>query len=207
MVYTAPMLYEIVVESLQKYLYVVLNERYGNELGMGKIERIIGKHPNLRPKLIIKNDELLGFKAISEKEKSLEEFPIFAEMDYEEVEDGLYLNNADLYCETSQKIGKNLREVQKLAKMYQQTIYLEQVKKLDSSGDDSLIIYSRLSEILGDETFEEDLAEGFISEAEVRQIIEEKVSGFLSFITLLDGILSRNMRISPIAEVFKTTPK
>jgi hypothetical protein len=201
------MLYEIVTESLQKYLYIVHNERYGNELGTGKMERIIGKHPSLKPKLIVQDDQILGFKAIGKKERSLEAFPIFAELDYEEVEDGLYLNTADLYCETSQNVTTNLRQILKLGKMYGQTVYLERIRRLDDPTEESLIIYSKLSELISDESFEEDLAEGFITEQEVRDIIEEKVSGFVSFITLLDAVLLKNIPISQIDAVFKTIPQ
>ncbi|MSR88740.1 MAG: hypothetical protein EXS67_03690 [Candidatus Margulisbacteria bacterium] len=200
------MLYKIILELLQKHLYIVHSERYANEQGRGKIERIIAKHPLLKPKLIIVNDELHGFKKIQDKVKSLEEFPIFLELDYDLDEEGQnYLNSLDLYSETTLKMGSYLRDVMQLSQLYNHTVYLERVKRLDDPTEESLIIYSRLNELVFDESIEEDLEEGFMTENEARVLVEEKISGFIAFLKLLDALLVKGIRVSQMGQLFKAS--
>ena len=83
------------IQSIQDKIYIIeTTEWHSDDL---KIYRLIGKHPLLKPALIIKDDMIHGFKHYPEKWQRLENYLIFCE-----IETGLDTDEAigfDLYSE------------------------------------------------------------------------------------------------------------
>lgn len=184
------MVYDILMKLLQHHLYVVMKEKFKSESADVFVERYVAKHLLLRPELIVVNDQLYGFKKMSEKFKSLEKLPIYFEIEYTQNEDQeKVIENFDLYAETQAKTSECLAEIGFLANLYSKTISVEHTHYLNAPGEESLLVYSKMMDIFSEEDFEMDIEEGLISEDEAALMIEVHLIGFVNFLKLLDEIL------------------
>ena len=68
-------------EIIKKHLFIIFSEKFNADNSGGFVERYVGKHPLLRPEFIVVNDQVHGFKKASKKMATLEEFPIYLELE------------------------------------------------------------------------------------------------------------------------------
>ena len=78
-------------DLIKQFLYIIYTETYQNKTNSTFIERYVAKHPLLKPELIVINDQIQGFKKVSKKVMSLEEFPIYLEIEGMDVIENLNL--------------------------------------------------------------------------------------------------------------------
>lgn len=184
------MVYDILMKLLNKHLFVVMKEKYKSESSDAFVERYVAKHLLLRPELIVVNDQVFGFKKMSEKLKGLEKLPIYFEIEYAQDENqDKVIESFDLYAETQVKSSGKLADIGFLANLYSKTISVEHTHYLNVPGEESLLVYSKMMDIFSEEDFEMDIEEGLITEAEAALMIEVHLISFVNFVKLLDEIL------------------
>lgn len=197
------MVYEILSKLIRKHFYIVYSERFQNEVAQRYLERFVAKHPLLRPKLIVVNDQVHGFKKVSTKVASLEKFPIYLELEYsEDDKDTRFVESIDMYAEAGIKCMNKLSDVIYLANTYSKTIFLDRVKRVNDPSQESLLIYSRISELFKEEYLENDLSEGLITASELEMMFEVSLISFVNFIKILDDILVKGKKLNRIDEIF-----
>jgi len=202
------MVYPILTELLKKHLFFIFSEKFKSESSETVLERSLAKHFLLKPELIVINDQIHGFKKISEKFKSLERFPIFIEIEYvQSSDDEKWVENIDLYCETTFQSPEKLADVAYLAQLYEKNILVERISHLNAEEPDTLLVYSKMGSIFSDGYVEEDLEDGFTNETELTLKFEVSLISFVNFIKLLDDILNKGKSAHHITTIFNSPIK
>jgi hypothetical protein len=196
------MVYELLIKLLRKHLYLIFHERYRNENANLVVERFGAKHPLLKPEFIILNDQVHGFKKQDHRYSGLEKFPIFVEMEYSEDEDEKLIEGIDIHAEVNIKLRDHLGEVVKLAKTFEKSVIVERTRLLTDATEESLVVYSKISELYSSSYVEDDLEEGVIEEPELTQMIEQYLIGYTTFLQALDDLLSKRKRKTMIDGIY-----
>jgi hypothetical protein len=197
------MVYDFISHLIKKHLYVVHSEKFESISENRTLERIVAKHPLLRPQLIVVNDQLHGFKKISNTVKSLEEFPIFIDLEYRKDEDGhIMIESIDMMAETRVKPNDGNTDLSYLAQLHQDTVLVEKISQLNQT-EDRLIIISKLNEVIFDSVLEEELCGELTNDAEVFHSIEAMFTSFIQFLKLMDGVLIKGKRVNRMDQMFK----
>lgn len=208
-------------ELLKKYLFIIYNEIYTNPTNKNFIERYVAKHPLLKPELIVVNDQLHGFKKISKKAMSLEEFPIYLEIEgiYEK-KNILTVDSIEIYSETQINCQDKLTEIIYFTKLFGKYVTLErsidvlnpldEVVQIKSKIQDYLIEYSvesiqkELINSLGSEN-EDDLTsenisieELFIDMEQFKSLLGLHLKHFNKFIQVCHDLLISKKSFSKI---------
>ncbi|MCP4049365.1 MAG: hypothetical protein GY730_01475 [bacterium] len=193
------MTYDSFIKLVRKHMYVVFFEKFKNEHAPGYIERYVAKHNLLKPGFLVLNDQVHGFKRVSKNLRSLENFPIYLEFEYSENEKGeKYIEEVELYAEAKISSSLNLSDLVYLADVYNKTIIVEKVKRINDLNSESYIIYSRLGEVIQEEFMEEDLMHGCVSKSEIDLMIEVNLVSFVNFIKLMDEMLFKGKKLNTI---------
>ncbi|MFC1752026.1 hypothetical protein ACFL96_01340 [Thermoproteota archaeon] len=193
------------MKAIRKNLHIVMYEKYKNENTSTFIERQIAKHPFLKPELIVVNDQIHGFKEIESKFRSLEAFPIFLEVEYSvQDENEKIIESVDLYAEVKFEGQNRVNEIRNMARLYKDTIMVENVKQINEISGGSYIIYSRINDIFADTFLEHDNLDSLMSPSELEVIFELNLVSFTNFIKHLDDILIKGKHLDPIDQAFRT---
>ncbi len=192
------MIYDLLIRLLKKHFYILYSEKFKNESSMIYLERFVAKHPLLKPELIVVNDQIHGFKRVSEHLLSLENYPIYFEIEYTESNDEKFVENVDLYAEARVKYHKRLTDLAYLGNIYAKTIIIEQLKRLNEPSQESILIYSRLNEQFNEGYVEQDMEEGLINENELHLLMDVNMLSFVNFIKLMDDIVVKGKRLDKI---------
>lgn len=191
------MIYDLILKSINKYFFIIYHEKYKNDDESIFIDRFIAKHPLLRPKLIILNDQAQGFQKIDKNILSLEQFPIFIELQYS-YEDGnkKFLTECEIYTESDLKLQDHLSEMIYLSKRFKNEIICNRIFSLNEFSEESIAIYSKLS----DHIFE--LDDHFnINEKMIDSLIETQLKTFLLFIQSIDALLIKGKSLDDIHKI------
>tara|TARA_B100001989_G_C24521307_1_gene456012 strand:- start:953 stop:1645 length:693 start_codon:yes stop_codon:yes gene_type:complete len=141
--------YSSIRDILKQYLFIIYNETYTDKKNNNFIERYVAKHPLLKPELIIVNDQLHGFKKVSKKAASLEEFPIYLEIEGVFDEANIHLiDSIDIYCETQINCQDRLTDIIYFTKLFGQYVTLERGIDVLSPLDEVIVIKSKIQEYL-----------------------------------------------------------
>ena len=135
-------------ETIKKQIYIVYSEKFDNITAKTFIERYVAKHPLLRPELIIVNDQLHGFKKVSKKLASLEEFPIYLEIEGVVEEDSHFIDSIELYSESHINCQGRLKDIIYLTNMFSEYVSLDRVISIDNPEEETLIITSKIQDFL-----------------------------------------------------------
>jgi hypothetical protein len=210
------MMYDLLMQQLRKHFYLVFHERYQNEGANDHvIERHGGKHPLLRPELIIVNDQVHGFKRINKRYSSLENFPILVEIEYVIDEGEKFVEFIDLHAEALIKFKNRIKDLTYLANVYHRTVVVENIQTLTTPTEESLVIYSRLNEVLAelsinrdDEDDDEDglSSEAAMSESEFSLIVETYLVSFVNFLKAVDDVVVKGKKINKLDQIQQTPP-
>jgi len=138
--------YEQLVSLLKRYIYVMYHERYAGISSEYGIEKWGGKHPLLKPELIVVNDQLQGFKRPHSHLKSLEQFPVFIEFEYRIEGDTKWVEAIDIQSEIEEVPIELMPDIKRVAKLYARTVTIDRVSSLTNRRKPSVLIASRLSE-------------------------------------------------------------
>lgn len=140
------MLYDQFMSMLRRYIYIVYYERYVG--ATYTIDKMGGKHPLLKPEMIVVNDQIQGFKRQQAHLESLEQFPVFIEVEsVGEGEDRL-IEAIDIQAELVGISVKSLSALSVIAKLYQHSVLLDRISTIGKPNTHSLMVTSRLGEKL-----------------------------------------------------------
>ena len=182
---------------IKNHLYIVFNENFYNESKSTFLERYVAKHPLLKPELIVVNDQLQGFKKASKKITSLEDFPIFLEIEGLKDEENCFIDSIDLYAEANVNSQKKLSDIIFLSNLYQDYVYLERVLDVSRAGDESLMITSKIQEQLMELTIDNP-EDGFIELEVFIKILKNHLTIFCHIIQLLNEVIIKNVDLSKV---------
>lgn len=183
------MAYNDLIRCLRKTFYVTSYERFESKHSDRKLERYVAKHPLLTPKLIVVNDQAHGFRRISSRLQSLEEFPIYCEIEFyasPEVDRAEVVDIVDLYSEVHLSLKGGIQKLNDLVAEYDDYVIVERSKRIGSPEISSILIYSKLGELFLERFFEEELLEGLIQTDELETLITEYLQQFTKFIKVFD---------------------
>lgn len=182
---------------IKNHLYIVFNENFYNESKSTFLERYVAKHPLLKPELIVVNDQLQGFKKASKKITSLEDFPIFLEIEGLKDEENCFIDSIDLYAEANVNSQKKLSDIIFLSNLYQDYVYLERVLDVSRAGDESLMITSKIQEQLMELTIDNP-EDGFIELEVFIKILKNHLTIFCHIIQVLNEVIIKNVDLSKV---------
>mgnify|MGYP001261366363 FL=1 len=192
---------EEVRQTIKDHLYIIFGEKFKNDSNNTFIERYVAKHPLLKPELIVVNDQLHGFKKASKKVSSLEDFPIFLEMEgMSHDEESCYIDSIDVYAEANINSQKRLSDVIYVSKLYEQYIDLERVIDFSDVNNESIVITSKIQEYLLELSIDEDMEEDeMFMEIEVfNEILTKHLTMFCHIIQVLNDIIVKDIALEKI---------
>ena len=190
------------MEQLRKivkaHLYIIFSERFIAENSSGFFERYVAKHPLLKPEIIVKNDEIQGFKKTSKRVASLEDFPIFLEIEgVKENEENYFIDNIELYVEANINCQKRLTDIIFLGNLYKDIVLIERILDVAKPGDESLVITSKLQDNLLDLTL--DVEDGFFMDInDFTQMFGNKLTLFTHIINVLNALIIKDQTLDKI---------
>lgn len=195
---------------IAKHFYIVYKEIFTQQESDVFLKRFVAKHPLLKPQLIIEDDQIQGFKRISKAISSLEDFPIYIEVEGIKVNDeNIYIENIDVYSEAKISVQSRLTDVIHLAQVYSDHINLDRILRLGKASEESIVIFSKIPDILLSEfdaiqdegDMEDDLivlSEKF--DIDLKSIIDTNFKYFGDFIKYLDDIIVKKLSLPKLEE-------
>ena len=141
--------YDLIVPKLKSHFFIIFSEKFYQKNSGVFIERFVAKHALLRPKLIVVNDQVHGFKKMSQHVASLEKFPIFIEIEGQTDDDGNeYITNIDLYSEANISCQDRLSDIIYLSNSFKKTVSLDRVLSVNNPTKENMVIFSKLQSLL-----------------------------------------------------------
>jgi len=138
--------YDRFISLLRRYIYIVYYERYVGSTYT--IDKMGGKHPLLKPEMIIINDQIQGFKRQQAHLESLEQFPVFIEVESMGDGEDRLIESVDIQAELVGITVKSFSELSVIAGIYQNSVVLDRISTIGKSNSNSLMVSSRLGERL-----------------------------------------------------------
>ena len=204
----------LIKQTIKKYLFIIFSEKYTNESNKSFVERYVAKHPLLKPEMIVVNDQLHGFKKMSKKVATLEEFPIYLELEGVLGEDELcMIDSLDLYCESEVHLQDRLVDVIYFAKLFGQFVTLERSIDVTRPLEETLVVTSKIQEILlhmfyeniDSTSFEEkEQAEMYIEVQQFNALLSLHLRFFIEFIKVLHDLLIKNRQLKNVKKDVET---
>lgn len=196
------MLHDLITRLIRQHFYVISYERYKNEMAQTYIERYVAKHPLLRPELIVLNDQPFGFRQTQKELEGLEKYPIFCEIEYSEDEDGTkYVDHFDLYSEAKIRVRERLSDLISLATIYDKTVQLERIKRINDPTFHVMVAYSKLGELFVEEFLEQDMEDELISQNDLEAVFELHLASYTNFLFVLDEVLFKGHSINSLDKI------
>ena len=196
-------MYERILELIRTHFYVLYTESFYQKNSDIFVERIVAKHPKLRPELIVINDELQGFKKVTEHISSLEKFPIFIEIEGVEEDGKRYVDALDVYAEGKVPISDHMTEMVFLGNLYKRVVSIDRVMRLNDVTKESMVIMSKVNELFESGLYQNlFLAEPYQEEIELT--IEKYFEGLTVFVQVLDDILVKGKTLKQVKDLHKT---
>ena len=156
------LLHKLIIERLKKHVHVVDGVMFVSDDGHSILERFIGKHPLLKPEMIVINDQPYGFKRLRKEFERLENYPIYCELEYTtatlppesmpSADDDLVLGTIlyfDLYTEIP--LQKKLNQLPNWMNDFLPFVSIECIQNLANPDNASLIVCSKFSDKLDDD--------------------------------------------------------
>ena len=213
-----------IYNTITSYLYIIYSEKYTNLTKDAFVERYVAKHPLLKPELIVVNDQLHGFKKTTKRLSSLEELPIYLEIEGLIEDDVYYIDSFDLYCETNLNCQKRLIDMIYVSNLFSKHIKVDRNIDVANPKKETLVIASKLQEAMVNSdiqsletqldtienvfnknvnpTLEEDetieLKEIFIELDQFNFLLQEHLKYFVEFIRICHDMLIKNTPIDSI---------
>jgi len=179
---------------IKEFLYIIYSENYINKSNNTFIERYVAKHPLLKPQFIVINDELQGFKKVSKKVTSLEEFPIYLEIEGVYDDDSSFLiESIDLYSETEINCQDRLSDIIYLTNLFRNYVTFQRNIDLSNPKEESIIITSKIQDYLIIK-FETEMIAGFDKEEQEAIDLEAFIDDFVINVDEFNDALKLHLR-------------
>ena len=198
---------------IKEFLYIIYSETYHNKSNNTFIERYVAKHPLLKPELIVINDQIQGFKNVSKKVTSLEEFPIYLEIEGMYEDENIYLiESIDLYSETSINCQSRLTDIIYVTNLFNNFLSFERTIDVSNPKEESIIITSKIQDYLiiksesdtlkslnysdsSNEEEEDDIKDIVINIDQFNNILRLHLRFFVEFIKICHDILINDISL------------
>ncbi|MBH37827.1 hypothetical protein CL658_02220 [bacterium] len=198
---------------IKEFLYIIYSETYHNKSNNTFIERYVAKHPLLKPELIVINDQIQGFKNVSKKVTSLEEFPIYLEIEGMYEDENIYLiESIDLYSETSINCQSRLTDIIYVTNLFNNFLSFERTIDVSTPKEESIIITSKIQDYLiiksesdtlkslnysdsSNEEEEDDIKDIVINIDQFNNILRLHLRFFVEFIKICHDILIKDISL------------
>lgn len=201
------MVYALFTSLIRKHLYIIHHERLTTQGGALVLDRYVAKHPNLRPELIVINDQPHGFKGPDQENATLEDFPIYLEVEMTKSPDGEeLLESVDLYSETSHSCRNRLSDVIYLANVFEQTVILDRLRRVNDPAHETTIIYSRYNDLLMEDYLENELSNS-TDHQELSALFAMYFNSFTTFVKLLHDVIVREKPVDKLSHFVNPPPK
>ena len=141
------MQYENFVSLIKKNIFITAKETFDNPESEQFVDRFVGKHPLLKPELIIEDGDLQGFKGTNRRLKSLERFPIFVEIEGVMEDDEKWIDSIDIYTEAQVKCQSRISDVMYLARRFEKTCLVDRIIRLTDLQSEYIVIMSKLQDV------------------------------------------------------------
>ena len=213
-----------IYNTITSHLYIIYSEKYENLSKDAFVERYVAKHPLLKPELIVVNDQLHGFKKSAKRLSSLEELPIYLEIEGVVEENMYYIDSFDLYCESNINCQKRLIDMIHISNLFSKFVKVERNINVANPKQEKLVISSRLQESMIDSNIdvlenelktitddaesalsnvltsdeEIDFKEVFIELDQFNTLLQEHLKYFVEFIKICHDMLIKNTPIDKI---------
>jgi len=179
---------------IKDFLFIIYSENYINKSNNTFIERYVAKHPLLKPQFIVINDELQGFKKVSKKVTSLEEFPIYLEIEGVYENDSSFLiESIDLYSETEINCQNRLSDIIYLTNLFRNYVTFQRNIDLSNPKEESIIITSKIQDYLIMK-FETEMIAGFDQEEQEAIDLEAFIDDFIINVDEFNEALKIHLR-------------
>ena len=200
---------------ITSHLYIVYSEKYQSPNKDAFIERYVAKHPLLKPELIVVNDQLHGFKQITKKLSSLEDLPIYVEIEgIINNENTYFIDSIDLYCETNINCQKRLADMIHVSHMFSKFVQVDRNINVANPKEETLFICSKLNEMLVQSFFTEDentensmediVRELVIDIKEFNELLSIHLKYFVQFIKVCNDMLINDKPLTEIKSEIET---
>lgn len=197
------MIFDILQEYFKKYLYIIQTERLVNKSTDSCIDRYTAKHALLRPEILVVNDQPFGFKKLPDGVSTLENFPIFLEIEYREIDGGRFVENVDMYAELKMTVENFRSELKYLARIYDPQINFELCTNILEPENQSLLIYSKLGEVVSDRILDMEFEETYFTVTEFKAEVEMAIVSLLNVIKILDDVVIKGKALTRLEQLFK----
>ena len=180
------------IAALKEHFYVILHDEFvGKTAKERQLIRFFFKHPLLMPEIIVVNDQPHGFRSLSKRIRNLEKFSIICDIEFLELRDDVYLENFDLFSEFVCDLNTTYGSFLDLCKKYQKYVVVERLKRLDDPSFSSLVISSRIKDLLFDDSMVDDEQKVLFSTITVQEKIHIYLKKFTAFIKDADQLISK----------------
>jgi len=159
------LLHKVIINRLKKHAHVVDGVMFTSDDGHSILERFIGKHPLLKPEMIVINDQPYGFKRLRKELERLENYPIYCELEYTTAtlppdampndDKDLVLGTVlyfDLYTEIP--LQRPFNTLPNWMTDFLPFVSIEHIQNLANPDNASLIVCSKFSDNLDDDFME-----------------------------------------------------
>lgn len=192
------MIYSHLMQIIRSYFFVIFQEKFENDDTF--IERYVMKHPLLKPELLLVNNQPYGFKKISKKLSSLENFPIYLEIEGYKDEDGqIHIDFADLYTEGLVSTNTKLSDVIYVANLFENYVIMERMIQVNNPEVESVVIFSNLNEIISSELIALDSNDSIMEIPILKKAIQKSLKKFIDFIQIINELLINKKPLNKIS--------
>lgn len=213
-----------IYNTITSFLYIIYSEKYENLSKDAFVERYVAKHPLLKPELIVVNDQLHGFKKTAKRLSSLEELPIYLEIEGVIEDEMYYIDSFDLYCETNLNCQKRLIDMIYVSNLFSKFVKVDRNIDVANPKKETLVISSKLQESMIDSDIDLleseltaitnnlsekstssqlidehiDFKEVFIEIDQFNFLLQEHLKYFVEFIRICHDMLIKNKPLNQI---------
>jgi len=192
------MLYNALLKIIRYHFFVIFNEKFENENSF--LDRYLMKHPLLKPEILLVKDQPYGFKKISKKLSSLENFPIYMEIEgYRDEDQNLNIDFVDLYTEGILNSNKRLSDLIYVSNLFSNYVIMERVIQINNPELESLVIFSNLNEIISSGLISLDSNDDIMDIPILKKAIQKSLRKFIDFIQIMNEILINNKPLNKIS--------
>lgn len=196
-------MYDIVHTLIKRHFFQLYTETFEQKGSDIFVQRIVAKHPLLRPEFIVVNDELLGFKKAGDHIASLEKFPIFIEIEGFIEEGQRIVHTLDVYAEGQVSVQDNLTEIIFLANMYKRFLSVDRIMRVNDPSKETLMILSNVIDLFESGIYQELFFTDPYQQEQLGKAIETYFEGFTTFIQVMDDILIKGKTLKQVKHLHK----
>ena len=140
-------MYNLTTTALKQNFFVTAYEKFKSEHADYYLERYTLKNLLLKPQILTHKDQPFGVKQVDKKFVNFEKFFTVCDITFSQEMDEKFLEEVELHTDIEADYNADLGKLIKLSNLYQDTIYIEQNRELNSNKQ-FFIIHSKLNDFV-----------------------------------------------------------